>query len=102
MNLFRNWLNGVEKQTTQICVGLCALVWVIWTCRNDLFFNKKKGTSHFLQVIRMATHWTRDWSYLLPKAQRVPIDIGCSRLETAARHYLQQDVWRFSKRVQHY
>jgi hypothetical protein len=56
--MFGNWLNGVEKHTkAQICLGVCALLWVLWNCRNDMVFNKI-GTAHFLQVIRMATHWT--------------------------------------------
>jgi hypothetical protein len=98
--MFGNWLNGVEKQTkAQICVGICALIWAIWNCRNDLVFNKK-GTAHFLQVIRMATHWTRDWSYLLSEVQRAPIDIGCSRLETVAQDIFNLGGWRLSKRIQ--
>jgi hypothetical protein len=98
--MFGNWLNGVEKQTkAQICVGICALIWAIWNCRNDLVFNKK-GTAHFLQVIRMATHWARDWSYLLSKVQRAPMDIGCSRLETVAQDIFNLGGWRLSKRIQ--
>jgi hypothetical protein len=46
--MFGNWLNGVQKQTkAQIRVGVCALVWAIWNCRNDMVFTKKKGTTHF-------------------------------------------------------
>jgi hypothetical protein len=98
--MFGNWLNGVEKQTKAwIRVGVCALIWAIWNCRNDLVFNKK-GTAHFLQVIRMAIHWTRDWSYLLPEAQRAPMVTGCSRLETVARDIFNLGDWRLSKRIQ--
>jgi hypothetical protein len=68
-NMFRNWLNGVEKQTNaRIRVGVCALIWALWNCRNDMVFNKT-GTAHFLQVIHMATYWTREWSCLSPEAQ---------------------------------
>jgi hypothetical protein len=100
MNMFGNWLNGVKKQTkARIRVGVCALVWAIWTCQNDLVFNKK-GIGNFLQVIRMATHWTRDWSYLLLEAQQAPMDTGCSRLETVARDIFNLGGWRLSKRIQ--
>jgi hypothetical protein len=38
--MFRNWLNGVKKQTkVQIHIGVCALVWALWNCRNDMVFN---------------------------------------------------------------
>ena len=63
-NLFGNWLNNVAKQDKiQIRVGVCALLWTIWNVRNDLIFNRTKTTS-FLQVIPLATHWIRMWSYL--------------------------------------
>jgi hypothetical protein len=89
-NMFGNWLNGVEKQTkARIRVGVCALIWALWNCRNDMVFNKT-GTAHFLQVIRMATHWTREWSCLSPEAQRVHMDFGCNRLEMVARAIYNQ------------
>jgi hypothetical protein len=47
-NMFRNCLNGVEKQTkARIHVGVCALIWAIWNCRNYLVFNKKRNCSPF-------------------------------------------------------
>jgi len=40
-NMFGNWLNGVDqKAKTRIRVGVCALVWEIWNCRNDVVFNR--------------------------------------------------------------
>jgi hypothetical protein len=40
-NLFRNWLNGIDKQTkARIRVGVCALVWEIWNCRNNVVVNR--------------------------------------------------------------
>jgi hypothetical protein len=84
--------------TTRIRLGVCALVWALWNCRNDMVFNKI-GTAHFLQVIRMATHWTREWSYLLPEAQRAPMDSGCIRLEMVARAIYNQGGWRLFKRL---
>uniref|UniRef100_A0ACD5VS43 Uncharacterized protein n=1 Tax=Avena sativa TaxID=4498 RepID=A0ACD5VS43_AVESA len=40
---------------------------------------------YLIQVIRMATHWIHERSFLLPEVQRAPIDSGCTRLETVAR-----------------
>jgi hypothetical protein len=35
-NMFRNWLNGIAKKDKgHIRVGVHALLWAIWTIRND-------------------------------------------------------------------
>jgi hypothetical protein len=98
--MFGNWLNGIYKDTkAQIRVGTCAIVWSLWNCRNDIIFNKK-GTANFLQVIRMATHWIHEWSFLLPEAQQTLMDSGCTRLETVARDIFNQVGWRLTRRIQ--
>jgi hypothetical protein len=79
-------------------MGICALIWAIWNCRNDLVFNKDRN-AHFLQVIRMVTHWIHEWSYLLSETQRAHIDFGCNRLETVARDIYNQGGWRLSRRI---
>jgi hypothetical protein len=62
-NLFGNWLAGViKKEKAQIRVGVCALLWALWNVRNDYVFSMAKST--FMQVIPLATHWIRTWSYL--------------------------------------
>ena len=44
-NMFGNWLNGVDTRTkSRIRIGVSALVWSIWNCRNDFIFNNKMGT----------------------------------------------------------
>ena len=98
--MFGNWLNGIDKDTkARIRVGTCAIVWSLWNCRNDIIFNKK-GNAHFLQVIRLATHWIHEWSVLLPEAQRAHMVSGCIRLETVARDIFNQGGWRLSRRLQ--
>jgi hypothetical protein len=80
-----NWLNGVEKHTkARIRLGVYALVWALWNCRNDMVFDKI-GTTQFLQVIHMTTHYTREWSYLLLEEQRALMDSGSSCLEMVAQ-----------------
>ena len=75
-NLFGNWLRGVSKtEKVQIRVGVCALLWAIWNIRNDYIFNRAKKTS-FMQVIPMATHWIRTWSYLQSTEKRGAMDSG--------------------------
>jgi hypothetical protein len=84
-NLFGNWLNGIDKQTkARIHVGVCALVWAIWNCRNEVIFNRCSKPS-ILQVIHMAASLIHMWSYLLPPEQMGPIDTGCNRLMAVVR-----------------
>jgi hypothetical protein len=98
-NMFGNWLSWVAKvNKVHIRVGVCTLLWVIWNTRNDYIFNKAKSTS-FMQVVPMATHWIRMWSYLQPMEKRKDMDIGCSRLERVARDLYSQFSWRFDHRL---
>ena len=61
-NLFGNWLKGLPKKNLNLIrVGVCACLWALWNVRNDFVFNKQKNPS-FLQVIPLATHWSRTWS----------------------------------------
>ena len=43
--LFGTWLDGIESETARhIRVGVCALLWAVWNCRNDLGFNRTTNT----------------------------------------------------------
>jgi hypothetical protein len=93
-NLFGNWLAGIDKRDVkQIRVGVCAIIWAIWNARNDKVFNKTRASS-FLQVIPVASHWIRMWSYLQPVEVQEAMDIGCNHLETVARVLFSQFGWR--------
>ena len=99
-HLFGNWLRGVDKkEKVQIRVGICALLWAIWNIRNDFIFNNAKNPS-LLQVIPMATHWIRMWSYLQSTVHSSELDIGCNQLELVARDLYNQfsmcSDWRIS------
>jgi hypothetical protein len=38
-NMFGNWLNGIVKSAkARIRIGVCALVWAMWNCRNDIYY----------------------------------------------------------------
>jgi hypothetical protein len=98
-NMFRNWLNGVDKITkARIRVGTCALVWALWNYRNDTVFNKGRN-ANFLQVIHMATHWIHEWSCLFLKAQRAHMNSGYNRLEMVARDIYILATWRSTRRL---
>ena len=97
-HLFGSWLNGVDKRVKhQIRVGICALLWAMWHVRNDLTFNKTKNAS-FLQVIPLATHWTRTWLCLQPEAQRQDMDSGCNRLEMVAQDLFSRCGWQLDRK----
>jgi hypothetical protein len=100
-NMFGNWLNGVTKwDKNRIRIGISAVCWSIWTSRNDLIFNRQKGTN-FLQVIRRAAFWIQQWAFLLPEDQREIMDTGCNRTLTVTQDFFSQATgWRHSSRIQ--
>ena len=99
-NLFGIWLSGVDKGTkANIRIGVCAFLWAIWNCRNDLFFNKTGG-GHFLQVVHRAIHWIHLWTYLLPEDQRGRLDSGCTRLMAVVRAIFNPAGWLHTRRLQ--
>jgi hypothetical protein len=73
-------LTGMDGKTkAKICIGISAICWSIWNCRNDIVFNSK-GSFDFFQVKHMAIHWIQLWRYLSPEDQRECMVIGCKRL----------------------
>jgi hypothetical protein len=85
-NLFGNWLNIIDNKTKkQIRIGVCALVWIIWNCRNEVLFNMCANPKKKLQVMHMAASLIHLWSYLLPVEQRKLLDAGCNRLMAVVR-----------------
>ena len=98
--MFENWLNGIDKNTkARIRIGVSALVWSIWNCRNNIVFNRKDSTK-FLQVIHMAVHWIQLWRFMLPEDQRELMVAGCNRLLTVAQDFFYQATWRPINRIQ--
>jgi hypothetical protein len=98
-NMFGNWLNGVDRKTrARIRIGVSALCWSIWNCRNDIIFNKKES-SNFLQVIHTMAHWIQLWRFLLPEGQRECMVFGCNLLLTVAQDIFYQATWRPIRRI---
>jgi hypothetical protein len=53
-NMFGKWLKGINKvDKASICLGVSALYWSTWTCRNNIV-SKKQKDSNFLQVVWLA------------------------------------------------
>ena len=99
-NMFGNWLNGVDRiSKARIRIGVSALCWSIWRCRNDIMFNRNK-TSNLLQVIHMVAHWIQLWAYLLPPDQRDIMATGCNRLLMVAQDIFSRVGRQHSRRLQ--
>jgi hypothetical protein len=98
-NMFGRWLNGVDKTNKNgIRIGVSALCWSIWNCRNNFVFNRTTGTN-FLQVIRMMVHWIQLWAHLLPADQREHMVFGSSRLLTVAQDFYRLAGWQRFRRL---
>ena len=98
-NLFGSWLKGLPKNDLKnIQVGLCAILWALWNVRNDFVFNKPRVPS-FLQVITLAMHWIRTWSYLQPAEKHHVMDSGCNTMEIVSRDLYNQCAWRPHSRL---
>lgn len=52
-----------------------------------------------LQVIPLAIHWIRTWSYIQAEEQRAAMESGCNRLETVARDFYSRFGWWLDHRI---
>jgi RsiW-degrading membrane proteinase PrsW (M82 family) len=86
--MFGNWLNNQHKDVKHlIWVGVAAICWAIWKCRNDIVFKKTKFNS-ILQVIFKGAYWLRFWAQLQREEQAKDILIAMSRkLEAIALQF---------------
>ena len=98
-NMFGSWLNGIDKITkARIRIGVAAILWAIWNCRNDIVFNKT-SSFHYLQVIHKALYWIESWSFLLPVDQRGLMEAGCTRMITVVRAIFNRHGWLHTRRI---
>jgi hypothetical protein len=67
--MFGTWLNNQHKDYNPlIWVGVAAICWAIWKCRNGIIFKKTKFNS-ILRVIFRGAYWLRFWAQLQYKEQ---------------------------------
>jgi hypothetical protein len=98
-NMFGNWLNGVDKKAKdRIRIGVSALCWSIWRCRNNIVFNNST-TFNIMQVVHMILHLVQQWALLLPQDQQAFMDTGCNHLQTVAQGILSQAGWCHTSRL---
>ena len=97
--LFETWLDGIDSETARhIRVGVCALLWAVWNCRNDLVFNRTTNI-HFLQVIFQAIALIRMWSLLTPTEARERMVTGSIRWKMIAQAIFNRFEWRSCNRI---
>jgi hypothetical protein len=86
-------LNGIDKQIKAwIRVGVYALVWAIWNCRNEVVFNR------FSKLIFFAGYphgCFFDSHVVLPLVigAKKPMDTGCNRLMVVVQAIFSQGGW---------
>jgi hypothetical protein len=97
-HMFGSWLsNQSSKVRNLIWVGVAAVCWAIWRCRNDIIFHKIKLNS-ILQVIFRGAYWLRFWAQLQRSEQaKDAISLISRKLETTALEMLNggwQNIYR--------
>ena len=91
--LFGMWLIAIEfEMARHIRVGVCALLWAIWNCRNDLVFNRTRNI-HFFQILFRATALIHMWSLFTPTEARERLVTRSIRWEMVARAIFNRFGW---------
>ena len=80
-----------SKERTIIRVGALAVIWSLWLCRNDKFFNDKNTS--LLQVLYRCTGLLRSWSTLQRVENRDLFIVASARLEHMARDIFTRHGW---------
>jgi hypothetical protein len=96
--MFGSWLsNQSTKVRNLIWVGVMAVCWAIWRCRNDIIFHKIKLNS-ILQVIFRGTYWLRFLAQLQRSEKaKDAISLISRNLETTALEMVKggwQNIYR--------
>jgi hypothetical protein len=98
-SLLGNWLRGVQpKLKTQVFVGIAALCWAVWLCRNNVVFNGS-NTNFLLQVIFRGTFWARQWSSLLKEEDGQRVKDGCMILEKRVSSFFANERVELKKKI---
>ena len=99
-HMFESWLNGIDKVTkTHVRIGIAAILWAIWNCRNDIVFNKSYSTHYLSVIINKVIYWIQMWSLLIPVDRRGFMDIGCTHMMTVVRAIFCWAGWQHPRRL---
>jgi len=93
-----SWLNGYPaKLKKQMLIGVSAICWALWLCRNEAVFQKRYPNS-FLQVIFRGTYWARLWSQLSEEETMKALMNLCQRLEGVVLEFFNRGGWNCRSR----
>jgi hypothetical protein len=97
-HMFGSWLSNQSTNVRNlIWVGVAAVCWAIWRCRNDIIFHKIK-LNLILQVIFRGTYWLCFWAQLQRSEQaKDAISLISRNLETTALEMVKggwQNIYR--------
>jgi hypothetical protein len=99
-HLLGSWLNFWPlKHRKQMLIGVAALCWAIWLCRNDLVFNKKDSIS-LLQVVFRGAYWARSWVALSNEEGRKLIKEACRMMEVVVMEIFKNFGWMHRGRLE--
>jgi hypothetical protein len=99
-HLFGPWINSFPpKLRKQIMIGVAAMCWALWLCRNDVVFQRSKP-NYCLQVIFRGTYWIRSWALLSKEKEKDELKGGCRRLEIVCMDFFAKSGWNVMRRLQ--
>jgi hypothetical protein len=98
-HIFGPWISGFPPEfRNQVLIGVAAMCWALWLCRNDVVFQRSKPNS-CLQVIFRGAYWIRSWAILSKEEKREELLTGCRRLETAGLDLFGKHGWNVLRRL---
>lgn len=92
------WIKSFLKEDKKlVLVGISALFWTLWKCRNGVIFDNKFFTDP-MTLIKLMCRWILDWSILQIKEQnREVMELGIKLLERVANEvYKASQGWRYN------
>jgi hypothetical protein len=99
-HIIGSWI--ANKGTThrkKLLIGVAAMFWSIWLCRNDVVFTFKPKPS-IMQVLFRATYWLRFWRLLQKEQLQHEILVVCRSLEVVAMEIFASHGWRSNARLE--
>ena len=95
---FETWLKFFQKDSKKlILVGVSALLWAIWRCRNNIVFDRKM-ISDPMGIVKMMCGWISDWAVLQKRypGERM-LMLGANLIvQVASEVYKSAQGWRYN------
>jgi hypothetical protein len=100
LHLFNDWATTGGLKNHKLClIGAAALIWALWTSRNDLVFDNSP-TKTYMQVLFQGTYWLSLWAHLQKLEDDGQLLLqACGLLETLAFQFFTDFGWCFKNRI---